>query len=555
MRILIMALCLCLQLAVAAAANVPLMPIRDLRPGMLGVGKTVIQGDTIEEFNVEILGVQGSEATGYSVFVRLYGDLIEKTGGVAQGMSGSPVYVDGRLVGAVAFGKVFNDPHYCFLTPIGRMLSLLDEPKAVPNDWLPKGTSLQASGFTEYGLQYLKEKLQPMGLDAVGNGGAGQGSSKALEPGSAVGASIMQGDMTLGALGTVTWTDDKGNVLAFGHPFMQRGNSNFFMTKAWVLGVVPNMQSSYKVGNMGEAIGSFTQDRASGIGGSQGIVPKTIPVFVTANDIGRGQGNSIRVQVVEDEKLAPAIVDAAVINTLSKTVDRNGGGTARIHFTITGVDSKKKPLVIDRENMFYSSDALLKNVNAELSEAMTILLQNKFEAVQLYGVNVEAQVSEQVQVAEIQRVKAGTDKVQAGAKLAIDVTMKPYRGEDFTRTVYFKVPKDHPGGKLNLQVRGGSSMAWIIELLRKQQQEGVPAAKKQEQRRTLADYVQATNNADKNNEIIVDIASGQQQMNANPNAQDAGLAGMLAGSPFKQKYPFDFIIDGEGEISVEVISR
>ena len=555
MRILIMALCLCLQLAVAAAANVSLMPIRDLRPGMQGIGKTVIQGDTIEEFNVEIVGVQGSEVTGYSVFVRLYGDLIEKTGGVAQGMSGSPVYVDGRLVGAVAYGKVFNDPHYCFLTPIGRMLSLLDEPKAVPSAWLPQGTALQASGFTEYGLKYLQEKLQPLGLDAVGNAGSGQGSSKELQPGSAVGASIMQGDLTLGALGTVTWTDDKGNVLAFGHPFMQRGNSNFYMTKAWVLGVVPNMQSSYKVGNMGDAIGSFTQDRSSGIGGAQGKLPKTIPVFVTANDIGRGQGSSIRVQVVEDEKLAPAIVDAAVVNTLSKTVDRNGGGTARVHFTITGVDSKKKTLVIDRENMFYSSDALLKNVNAELSEAMTILMQNKFEAVELYGVTVEAQVSEQVQVAEIQRVKVGADSVAPGAKLAIDVTMKPYRGEEFTRTVYFKVPKDYPGGKLNLQVRGGSSMAWIIELLRKQQQEGVPAAKKQEQRRTLADYVKATNNADKNNEIIVDIATGQQAMNANPNGQDAGLAGMLAGSPFKQKFPFDFIIDGEGEVSVEVSKK
>ncbi|MGM9570370.1 MAG: SpoIVB peptidase S55 domain-containing protein [Phascolarctobacterium sp.] len=555
MRILIIAICLCLQLAVAAADNVSLMPVRDLKPGMQGIGKTVIQGDTIEEFNVEILGVQGSEATGYSIFVRLYGDLIEKTGGVAQGMSGSPVYVDGRLVGAVAFGKVFNDPHYCFLTPIGRMLSLLDEPKTVPGDWLPKGTSLQAGGFTEYGLKYLQEKLQPLGLEAVGNAGNGQGSSKELQPGSAVGASIMQGDLTLGALGTVTWTDDKGNILAFGHPFMQRGNSNFYMTKAWVLGVVPNMQSSYKVGNMGTPIGSFTQDRASGIGGAQGKLPKTIPVFVTANDTGRGQGNSIRVQVVEDERLAPAIVDAAVINTLSKTVDRNGGGTARVHFTITGVDSKNKQLVIDRENMFYSSDALLKNVNAELSEAMTILMQNKFEAVELYGVTVEAQVSEQVQVAEIQRVKAAASKVAPGEKLAIDVTMKPYRGEEFTRTVYFKVPKDHPGGKLNLQVRGGSSMAWIIELLRKQQQEGVPAAKKQEQRHTLADYVKATNNADKNNEIIVDIATGQQQMNANPNAQDAGLAGMLAGTPFKQKYPFDYIIDGEGEVSVEVASK
>ena len=557
MRIFILALCLCLQLAVAAAANIPLMPIRDLRPGMQGIGKTVIQGDTIEEFNVEILGVQGSEATGYSVFVRLYGDLIEKTGGVAQGMSGSPVYVDGRLVGAVAFGKVFNDPHYCFLTPIGRMLSLLDEPKSLPADWLPQGTALQAGGFTEYGLSYLQEKLAPLGLEAVSAVGVGQGSSKALEPGSAVGASILQGDMTLGALGTVTWTDDKGNVLAFGHPFMQRGKSNIFMTKAWVLGVVPNMQSSYKVGNMGEPIGTFTQDRSSGIGGSQGKLPTTIPLFITVNDTGRGQGVSMRLEVVEDERLAPAIVEAAVVNALSKACDRNGGGTARLRFTITGVDSKKQNLSIQRENMFYSSDAILKNVNAELSEAMTILMQNKFEAVQLYGINVEAQLSEQVQVAEIQRVQAAVEKAQAGEKLAIDVTLKPYRGQEFTRTVYFTVPKDHPGGKLALQVRGGSSMAWIMELLRKQQQEGVPAAKKQEQRRTLADYVKSVNKADKNNEIIVDIATGQQQMNANPNAQipDAGLAGMLAGSPFKQKYPFDFIVDGEGEVSVEVVGK
>ena len=557
MRIFILALCLCLQLAVAAAANIPLMPIRDLRPGMQGIGKTVIQGDTIEEFNVEILGVQGSEATGYSVFVRLYGDLIEKTGGVAQGMSGSPVYVDGRLVGAVAFGKVFNDPHYCFLTPIGRMLSLLDEPKSLPADWLPQGTALQAGGFTEYGLSYLQEKLAPLGLEAVSAVGVGQGSGKALEPGSAVGASILQGDMTLGALGTVTWTDDKGNVLAFGHPFMQRGKSNIFMTKAWVLGVVPNMQSSYKVGNMGEPIGTFTQDRSSGIGGSQGKLPTTIPLFITVNDTGRGQGVSMRLEVVEDERLAPAIVEAAVVNALSKACDRNGGGTARLRFTITGVDSKKQNLSIQRENMFYSSDAILKNVNAELSEAMTILMQNKFEAVQLYGINVEAQLSEQVQVAEIQRVQAAAEKAQAGEKLAIDVTLKPYRGQEFTRTVYFTVPKDHPGGKLALQVRGGSSMAWIMELLRKQQQEGVPAAKKQEQRRTLADYVKSVNKADKNNEIIVDIATGQQQMNANPNAQipDAGLAGMLAGSPFKQKYPFDFIVDGEGEVSVEVVGK
>ncbi len=552
MRIFLVAVLLCCQMLVAAAANVPLMPVRDLRVGMQGIGKTVISGDTIEDFNVEILGVTGNEATGYNIFVRLYGDLIEKTGGVAQGMSGSPVYVDGRLVGAVAFGKIFNDPHYCFLTPIGKMLPLLDEPRDIPVDWIPKGTALMAGGFTEYGLEYLQQKLAPFGLTAVSAGGVGASSEKPLEPGSSVGVALMQGDMNLGALGTVTWTDDSGKLLAFGHAFMQRGSSNFFMNKVWVLGVVPNLQSSYKVGNLGEPIGSFTQDRASGIGGAIGKQPGSIPMFVTVNDSSRGQANSMRVRLVEDEQLVPSIVDAAVVNTVSKTVDRNGGGTAKLHFTITGVDSKKEMLTIDRENMYYSNDSLLKNLDAELTEAITILMQNKFEPVQIYGINVEAEVSDAVQVAEIFSVHAAKTKVKPGEKVAIDVTMKPYRGEEFTKTVQFKVPKDHPGGKLALNVRGGSSMAWVLDLLRKQQSEGVPAAKKKETRRKLSDYIKSVNTADKNNELIIDVATGMLKPNQETAANDAGLAGLLQGSPFKQKYPFDFIIDGETELVLTV---
>lgn len=554
MRIFLFTVLLCLQLALAAAANVPLMPVRDIQPGMQGIGKTVISGDTIEEFNVEILGVSGTQATGYNIFARLYGDLIDKTGGVAQGMSGSPVYVDGRLVGAVAFGKTFNDPHYCFLTPIGRMLPLLDEQRSVPADWLPKGTALMAGGFTEYGLEYLQEKIAPFGLTAVGAGGTAQESKKVLEPGSSVGVALMQGDMSLGALGTVTWTDDKGNVLAFGHSFMQRGESSFFMTKAWVLGVIPNLQSGYKVGNIGEPVGSITQDRSTGIGGSLGALPKTIPLFVTANDSDRGLTSNVRVRLVEDEQLVPSIVDAVVVNTVSKTVDRAGGGTAKLRFHITGVDSKKNIIEIQRENMFYANEALLKNLNQELSEAMTILMQNKFEPVQLYGIDVEAEVSSQVQVAEVFGVRAPAAAVKPGTKVPITVTLKPYRGEEFTETVYFTVPKDHPGGKLALNVRGGSSMAWVMNLLRKQQSEGVPAAQKQEKRRKLEDFIKSVNTADKNNELIIDLASGQLSLKPEQAAaaSEAGLAGMLQGSPFKQKYPFDFIIDGESEIVLNV---
>lgn len=534
-----------------AFANVPLMPIQDLKPGMQGIGKTVIKGDTIEEFNVEILGVSGSETAGYSILVRLYGDLIEKTGGVAQGMSGSPVYVDGRLVGAVAFGKTFNDPHYCFLTPIHNMLKLIDMPVSRSGDWLPKGTGLMAGGFTPMGMEYLKEKLQAFGLEAVAGGGSGSESIGSLEPGSAVAASLMQGDLTLGSLGTVTWTDDKGNVLAFGHPFMQRGECNFFMNKVWILGCIPNMQSSYKVGNIGEVIGTFNQDRASGIGGKEGKAPASIPVFVSVSDTGRGQNTAVRVRIIEDEKLVPAILDAAVYNTVTKTMDRNGGGTARLHFEISGVDKDKNLVTIDRENMYYASEGLSKLMNLEMVEAANILSQNKFEKIDICGITVTAEITDDVQVAEITQVSTPKRDVKPGDKVPFEVTLKPYRGAEFTKTAYFTVPKNHPGGKMALNVRGGSSLAWAQKLLRKQQEEGMPV-KEKEAKVSLGDFIKKMNEADKNNELIIDLASGVPSAMQAEAMPEAGLAGILQGTPYKQKKTFDFIIDGDKEIVLNV---
>ncbi len=551
-KTLLLAILLCCFSCVSFA-NVPLMPVKDLKPGMQGVGKTVISGDTIEEFNVEILGVSGNETVGYSILVRLYGDLIEKTGGVAQGMSGSPVYVDGRLVGAVAFGKTFNDPHYCFLTPIHSMLKLLDTPVLRSGDWIPKGTALMAGGFTPQGMEYLQERLQSAGLEAVAGGGSGDEQSANLEPGSAVGASIMQGDLTLGALGTVTWVGDDGSVLAFGHPFMQRGDSNFYMNKVWVLGCIPNLQSSYKVGNIGEAIGTFNQDRASGIAGKQGKMPATIPVFVSASDTGRGQNTAVRVNIIEDEKLVPTILDAAVFNTASKTVDRNGGGTARLHFTIDAWNEKKEHVSINRENMYFATEGLLKIMNREMTEAANILMQNKFEKIDIYGISVHVEVTEDVQVAEIQSVSTPKREVKAGEKIPFEVAMKPYRGEVFKQMVHFTVPKNHPGGKLALSVRGGSSLAWIQNLLRKQEAEGMPAQQKKEKRYKLADFIKNLNEADKNNELIIDVSTSVPSEEMLMNAMEgAGFTGMLKGSPYKQKTLFDFIIDGEKEIVLEV---
>ena len=128
--------------------------------------------------------------------------------------------------------------------------------------------------------------------------------------------------------------------------------------------------------------------------------------------------------------------------------------------------------------------------------------------------------------------------------------MKPYRGKEFTKTAYFTVPKNHPGGKMPLSVRGGSSLAWAQKLLRKQKEEGMPV-KEKETKVSLNDFVKKFNEADKNNELIIDLASGvPSAMKAENN--DAGLAGMLQGSPYKQKKTFDFIIDGDKEITLHV---
>ena len=449
----------------------------------------------------------------------------------------------------MAFGKVFNDPHYCFLTPIGSMLPLVDEPRRKPYDWIPKSSGLLAGGFSPYGMEYLKEKLQPFGLEVLGSsGGAGDAGSSRLEPGSAVAVSVMQGDMTLGALGTVTWTDDAGHVLAFGHPFMQRGDCGFFLNRVWVLGCVPNLQSSYKVGNIGSAVGTVTQDRASGIGGQMGKLPGSVPLHISTSDLGRGVNDSLQLRIVDDEQLLPALADAAVVNAVSRTFDRSGGGTARVHFKITGAGSGKDLLVIDRENMYYVNEGLMKVISQELTEATNVLMQNKFEKVDLYGIDVEAEVSDAVQVAEVTKVSAKKGTVSPGEKIELAVTMKPYRGEEFTRVVTYKVPEECKG-RLTLTVRGGSSLSWIQELLRKQKEDGIPAQKKDD-KRTLADFVKSVNEADKNNELIIDVAAHKPDP-AMVQA-DAGLAGMLQGSRNKQKYTFDFIVDGSTEISFAV---
>lgn len=546
-------------------AAIPIITAEELQPGMRGIAKTVIQGATIETFDVEVLGVTGSGSEGRNILVKASGDVIDRAGGIAQGMSGSPVYIDGRLAGAVAYGRSFSDPAYCFLTPIEDMLKMFEPTEPRPSVFLPKNTPLMAAGFSEAGLAYLQEKLSPLSLQAVAAPAGSSGlNDVVLEPGSSVGVELIRGDVSLGAIGTVTWTDEEGRILAFGHPFLQRGAVDYFMTNAWIFASIPNMESAYKIGVLGKTMGNVKQDRYSGVGGQLGGLPKIIPVFVAVTDVDRGINKSAAVQLVTDELLVSPLVDAVTYNTVSKAIDRTGGGTARVSFRITARGDKSGEIVVSRENMFYAPANLAQTLNAELLYATEMLMKNKFEKVTIFDVNVNVEAGSSVDVAEISKARLLTREVKPGEKALIEIEFQPYRGEPFKRTFTFKVPEGTKPGPLPIMVRGGASSTWLISVLQKQNPEGI--APEQTEKATLTEFLDDFNQYDYNNSVIIDIIpqalfnaekvkveTGKMETDEDNDKIPMTVRALFKGTTAKQRHMTDFIVDRELEMNINVV--
>ena len=572
-RLLVLTLGSLLALVSLVSAAIPTIAVEELKPGMKGYGKTVIRGADIETFDVEVLGVTGTDTGGYNILIKASGPLLKESGGIAQGMSGSPVYIDGRLAGAVAYGQAFSDPNYCFLTPINEMLRLFDETDPRPSVFLPKSTPLMVSGFTADGVAHLNEELSPFGLTSYAvPGGTEALDNVKLEPGSSVGVSLVRGDMVIGAIGTVTWTDEEGRILAFGHPFLQHGDSNYFMTNAWIFASVPNIQSAFKVGTLGKTLGRISQDRLSGIAGKEGENAPIIPMYVSVTDKDRGLHKSSNVQLITDEDLVPTLVDGVTYNTVSMAKDRKGGGTSRIRFTVTAEGEKEGPIRLRRENMFYSATDIGKLTDSELNVATDMLMNNRFDKVTIQDINVDVETTSGCEVAEMVGASAPSTAVQGGT-LPITLTFKPYRSEEITRTVNFKVPDKQPAGPMNLIVRSGNATAWLSKALsKKNNRNGTPDggdgssedenAMFQSSQRQFRDFLTEFNDMDANNEVIVDLMPtyGDERPSRRVAARSvagrgSSLTGLLKGSKYKQKFPMDFIITGESNIIVDVQKR
>lgn len=494
--------------AVFGYAAPAFMPIEDVRPGMHGIAKTVVSGTTIEEFGVEVLGIMKDKGpSGDLILIRTYGDIIDQSGGIAQGMSGSPVYIDGKLVGAVAYGWSLTDHKTGMVTPIADMLKLFNSPESAPKPaepgepLQPVATPLMVSGFSDRALSLLGEQLKPYSLIpyAAGNPTAGT-TYPEIEPGSAVGIQLVQGDVSVGAMGTVTYVD--GNkLLAFGHPFLKKGNTGYYLSNAYIFTTMKGLENSFKLGVTGEPIGTVNQDRGAGIAAELDRFPSNIPVRVSVKDMTTGQIRDAFFRAVQDEQLGAILSAVGVFNIIDKTIDRVGPGTAKVSFELTAKDMPGE--VLRRDNMFYSPSGAAEVAISELHEALSLLAGNQFHPVDIIDVNVNVEMTDERRTAYLLEAKANTVRVKPGETVQITVKLKPYRGQPVSRTVAFTVPKDQTAGPLTLSVRGGG-MVPLLQLLLKKDIEDLIRPEKN-RKKTFDELIKDFSDRDRNNDIVVEI--------------------------------------------------
>ena len=571
----------------------PILPYSEVTAGMEGTAYTVLDtSGEIRTFPVEILGnMEGGKGAQRMIMARTSGAFIEQIGGVLQGMSGSPVYVEGRLVGALAAGLKDLSPYTFFITPIEDMTPLwsmpdtknqtnidtidlvkelearkkaeekhrlrerekvfakmsreereaewrdmiaalngektegaaanADEPAPTNNaaahaDSAAKDTAAVSAaaveekayfftrGFNGAGLRYLQDKL-PMGgasfLPLGGSGAATQLHTRydaTLAGGQPVGVALVYGDFSIGATGTVTAVDGK-KVVAFGHSFMHKGNVNYFMTDADVIGTIAGQSNGVKIANIGSVIGRVNQDRETGIAGVLGTFPTSVPVQIHVKDNALGTEETFGAQIAYDEDFLPLLSGSVAYAAMSRVADSLGSSTARIRFAIR--TNAYDGGLFERRNMYYSAADVGQVAVTELLQAMNLIVTNAEQESDIIDVNVDVELNGERQTALL--VSATPDKmtVKPGETVTFRTKIRPYRKAEETLSVPYTVPKTQPAGMLNLDIRGGGFVP--VNPLMLFAQAGLEVPDDEEKFKSTGDRLRELAEQGENNEIII----------------------------------------------------
>lgn len=581
-------------------------PLGDLKEGMSGKARTVFSGSEATEFDVEILGVlPGWIGPKQDLIIgRISGGGADRTK-VFAGMSGSPVYIDGKLVGAISYAFPFSTEAICGITPIEQMVSIFENNDAgkesasrprtysfaelAAAEWtrgLPEtanryGTGIYTgdgssplgvltsqtfrpisipvsfSGFSQATLNHFAPQLMKAGLLPVS---APVGSSRStamkkadettLRGGDSVVIHLTSGDFSMAASGTVTMRDGE-RIYAFGHPFLGAGGSSLPMSESHVVTVVPSLNNSFKLAVPDAMVGSMTQDRATGVYGKLGEAPRMIPVKLNLRT-SRNKLETLEFEIAHDETLTPLLVNMAVFNAIIANERALGNMTIEVDGKINV--KGHAPVEIDGR---FGGQAAVRFAAGAVVVPVGNLISGRFDDLQFEGIEINLTTEEGNKAAELERIVVDRTEARAGDTVYIQAFVRGDSGKVFTQRIPFTIPAGTPAGTLTIEVGDGSKL-----------QE--KAASKKFVPESLADLISKINEVRKNDRLYVQsyrttkgAIVGSDEM---PNLPPSVLATMnnnrTSGghTPTVETLvseievaPAEFIVTGQQSIRIEII--
>ena len=595
------------------------LPLDQVKSGMKGIGKTVFQGDEVEEFEAEVLGVLKNIAPRQdAILVRLSGGPLEKTG-VMGGMSGSPIYIEGKLIGSVAFSFPFSKEAIAGVTPIEQMVSTFeksDDPvqadpvrvevssvapfrtieirgpldgsnhyaKPVRVFDVSKSkaenvsslkslsgqlfryidTPLMLSGVTPEAASLLGNALSPYGMRVLQGGGLGlEGCATELAdgsdivPGSSIAVQLIRGDLGFSASASGTVTHREGNkIYAFGHPWFALGPVNLPFSKAQVVSLLPNLNSSFKISVPTDLVGSITQDRSRGLYGSIGVAPKLIPLVINLNS-SRNTSWNFRYELVNDQLLTPFLANFTIFSTITSQERALGEST----FQVQGKISLKGRQDIKIENLFSGEANSRLLTSLAIVQPLSYILRSGFEDVDIQKITVNITSIDEDRTTRLDRVWSNRKAVKPGEVITFAASLRAPNGEEHVEKIPLQIPEDVSDGTLVVTIADGSTLNTVDD--HKLRRTFTP--------RDLDQLIRAINNFRKNDRVYVRLQQpkpalmlhGEEFSSLPPSfrrvvssarSASSSLTYMNTSTLFEYELPsMPFVIKGQRSLTLHVV--
>ena len=583
------------------------MPLEQVRPGMKGHGMSVFQGSKPERFEVEVLGtLKGMPNPKQAIVIaRLSGPLVERTG-VFAGMSGSPVYIDGKLVGAVAYAFPFAKEPIAGITPIKYMIGVFEQggeesPRSsqrvsfktligtangsntadlsattqaqaqtvsggaltpfVGQTMVPIATPVTFSGISQATVDMFASDLKRLGIQPIAGIGGGSNlgpmmafNEETLAAGSSVSVQLVRGDFTIDASGTVTYRNGE-RIYAFGHPFLSSGNTSWPMAESSVITVVPNVNNSFKLSSGGSLVGSIHQDRSTGVFGQLGDKPRMVPVRLTVHT-SRNKTEVYNFEIVSDAFLTPLLTRMTMFSAIAATERQLGNQTLKLtgRIAING-----EPDVVLDNTFSAANGAAMFAVNA-VAQPLAVLFNSGFSALDMKGIDVDITSTDTRSSGSLNRLWIDKTEARRGESIEIQAFARHDNGAEFVERIPLVIPADAPIGPLVILVGDGVSM----NLAERAQ----PSADFTP--RDLSQLVRAINKLKKNNRLYMKVLRAgtgaivnNEEMPVLPPSVLATLGSQRTSGGYTplsiatlaehELAPSQFIITGQQSITISVI--